>query len=70
MLHEGGQSQDLHIHMLGPPQTAWNGRPLTIRRRQVRALLYRLAAARQPLSRDHLCFSSGPTSPSREHSAT
>ncbi len=56
MLHEGGQSQDLHIHMLGPPQTAWNGHPLTVRRRQVRALLYRLAAARQPLSRDHLCF--------------
>ncbi len=56
MVYDGNHAHVLRLYMLGPPRTTWNGRPLRIRRRQVRALLYRLAVARQPLSRDYLCF--------------
>jgi predicted ATPase len=34
----------------------WAGRPLDVARRQVRALLYRLAAAEEPVPRDHLSY--------------
>ncbi len=42
----------LSVRMLGPPSVTWEGRPLPIPRRQVRALLYVLASATSPLSRD------------------
>ncbi|NJM40652.1 MAG: hypothetical protein HC853_07730 [Anaerolineae bacterium] len=46
----------LRIHLLGTPEPLWHGQPLALARRQTRALLYRLAASAQPLSRDELCF--------------
>lgn len=46
----------LSINLLGPPQIALAGAPLTLPRRQMRALLYRLAVAQQPVPRDPLCF--------------
>ncbi len=47
---------DLRLYLLGPPRVEWAGHPLTIPRRQVRALLYYLAAHRQPVPRERLCF--------------
>lgn len=46
----------LEIHLLGAPTLLWNGSLISITRRQVRALLYRLAADMEPVSRDHLCW--------------
>ena len=46
----------LHVYILGPPRVEWAGHALDISRRQVRALLYRLAAEPQPTSREHLCY--------------
>lgn len=34
----------------------WNHKKISLPRRQVRALLYRLAIERRPVSRDHLCY--------------
>ena len=45
----------LVVAMLGPPSVTWAGRPLSIPRRQVRALLYVLASSTTPVSRDALC---------------
>ncbi len=45
----------LRIELLGPPRLTWQGTPLSIPRRQVRALLYRLAVYPHPVSRDLLC---------------
>jgi ABC-type oligopeptide transport system substrate-binding subunit/DNA-binding SARP family transcriptional activator len=53
----------LRIVMLGPPQVTWEGEPLTIPRRQTRALLYRLAASSEPVPRDQLCFLFWPDVP-------
>jgi predicted ATPase/DNA-binding SARP family transcriptional activator len=53
----------LQVTLLGPPQVLWEGGSLLIPRRQARALLYRLAAAPQPLGRDHLGFLLWPDSP-------
>ena len=53
----------LRIHLLGPPKVEWAGRALDIPRRQVRALLYRLAARLQPIPREHLCFLFWPDTP-------
>jgi len=47
---------DLRIYLLGPPNVEWASRPLSIPRRQARALLYRLAARLRPVPREHLCF--------------
>ncbi len=63
MAQEGGRVNDLHLFMLGSPKVWWKGAPLTLPRRQVRALLYRLAAASHPLTRDHLCFLFWPDLP-------
>lgn len=49
-------SVELQVRLLGPPSIAWQGTPLTFPRRQVRALLYRLAAKPQPITRDRLCL--------------
>ena len=46
----------LQVHLLGLPRVECAGSPLSIPRRQVRALLYRLAVQLRPVSRDHLCF--------------
>lgn len=53
----------LHIALLGPPTLVSDGQPVPIARRQSRALLYRIAAAPQPVPRDHLCFLLWPDSP-------
>ena len=47
---------DLQVCLLGPPSLAWRGEPLTLPRRQARALLFYLAAVPQPVTRDHLCL--------------
>jgi adenine-specific DNA methylase len=44
----------VQIALLGSPTVVWADQPLTIPRRQVRALLYRLAAAQQALAADPL----------------
>jgi DNA-binding SARP family transcriptional activator len=53
----------LWVSLLGPPNLEWAGAPLPIARRQVRALLYRLAAESQPVPREHLCFLFWPDTP-------
>ena len=52
---EGSQA-GLRVRLLGLPRVEWAGSPLSIPRRQVRALLFRLAVRLEPVSRDHLCF--------------
>ncbi len=49
------ETMPLEIRLLGPPQVAWQDAPLHLPRRQVRALLYRLAVAPEPVARDVLC---------------
>ncbi|MCA1554966.1 MAG: transcriptional regulator, partial [Chloroflexi bacterium] len=44
----------LSIRLLGTPQLLRDGEPLAITRRKSRALLYYLAAHREPLTREHL----------------
>jgi DNA-binding SARP family transcriptional activator len=44
----------LRVGLLGPQSVVWDGRALDIPRRQVRALLYRLATPLTPLPREHL----------------
>ncbi|MGL4648925.1 MAG: AfsR/SARP family transcriptional regulator, partial [Caldilineaceae bacterium] len=44
----------LEIFLLGPPVVRWQGHFLSIPRRRVRALLFRLAVEMQPVSREHL----------------
>jgi len=56
-------SSALQIYLLGSPAVAWAGQPLAVPRRQVRALLYRLAAHLQPVPREHLCFLFWPDTP-------
>ena len=46
----------LQVDLLGPPRVTRDGQALALPRRQSRALLYRLAAAPQPVPRDALCF--------------
>ncbi len=53
----------LRVALLGPPVILWTGQPLAISRRQVRALLYRLASDLQPVPREQLCFLFWPDSP-------
>ena len=47
---------EIQIYLFGPPRVEWHGQLLAIPRRQARALLYRLAAGDQPISRDGLGF--------------
>jgi ABC-type oligopeptide transport system substrate-binding subunit/DNA-binding SARP family transcriptional activator len=42
--------------MLGPPSITWTGQPVTISRRQARALVYRLAVRLEVMPREQLCF--------------
>jgi DNA-binding SARP family transcriptional activator/Flp pilus assembly protein TadD/DNA polymerase III delta prime subunit len=52
--HARVQSTVLDVCLFGAPQVAWRKRPLAIRRRAVRALLFYLAAQRAPVPRDVL----------------
>jgi DNA-binding SARP family transcriptional activator len=53
----------LRIYLLGSPLVEWAGHPLDVARRQVRALLYRLAASEGPIPRDHLSYLFWPDLP-------
>jgi predicted ATPase/DNA-binding SARP family transcriptional activator len=53
---QGATERPLHITLLGPPQITMRGTPLSLPRRQLRALCYRLAVALQPVPREQLCF--------------
>lgn len=53
----------LRLTLLGACQAAWHGEPLSLPRRQMRALLYRLAAQIEPVSREHLAFLFWPDEP-------
>ncbi len=46
----------LRVRMFGVPTITWNEAALTVRRRQIRALLYRLAVDLEPVSRAELCY--------------
>jgi DNA-binding SARP family transcriptional activator len=48
-------AKNLRIFLLGPPVITWCDEVLSISRRQVRALLYRLSADLQPIPREQLC---------------
>jgi DNA-binding SARP family transcriptional activator len=61
--HATPAKSKLRVYLLGPPRVEWAGRALGIPRRQVRALLYCLAARPQPVPREHLCFLFWPDSP-------
>ena len=63
IVHATPAKSKLRVYLLGPPKVEWAGRALTIPRRQVRALLYCLAARPQPVPREHLCFLFWPDSP-------
>src|SRR5215207_2559581 len=52
----------LRIALLGPPTLMWGGQPFVIARRQARALLYRIAAAPNPVPREQLGFLLWPDS--------
>ncbi len=51
------------ITLFGPPQVTVSGRPLTLARRQARALLFRVAAVTLPIPRDQLGFLLWPDAP-------
>lgn len=46
----------MRIQLLGSCQTFWQERPLSLPRRQTRALLYLLAARLEPIPRAHIAF--------------
>jgi predicted ATPase/DNA-binding SARP family transcriptional activator len=54
---------DLAVSVLGVPVVKWLDAPLDIARRQVRALLYRLAAGPESIPREQLCFLFWPDVP-------
>ncbi|MFC2046231.1 BTAD domain-containing putative transcriptional regulator, partial [Chloroflexota bacterium] len=53
----------LDFYLLGPPRVEWEGHALPLSRRQVRALLFRLAAETHPLPREQLCYLFWPDVP-------
>ena len=59
------ETAGLRVHLLGSPRVEWAGRRLVIPRRQVRALLFRLAARLETIHRDQLCFLFWPDVPDR-----
>jgi predicted ATPase/DNA-binding SARP family transcriptional activator len=58
-----GGTKPIIITLFGSPQITVVGRVLTLARRQARALLYRVAAASQPVPRDQLGFLLWPDVP-------
>ena len=59
----GDATTILQIRLLGPPEVVWADRGLPLPRRQVRALLYRLAAGPQPVPREKLSYLLWPDTP-------
>ncbi|NTU80161.1 MAG: transcriptional activator domain-containing protein, partial [Chloroflexales bacterium] len=57
----------VEVALLGPPQVRARGEPLPMARRQLRALLYRLAVELKPVPREQLGFLLWPDLP--EHAA-
>lgn len=53
----------VQLKLFGAPQLLIAGQAVSLPRRQMRALLYRLASALQPVARDHLCFLLWPDLP-------
>jgi len=53
----------LQVYLLGPPEVTWAGHPLSIPRRQTRALLYCLAVRPESVPREQLCFLFWPDIP-------
>ena len=53
----------LRVHLLGQPDVTWAGGSLALERRQVRALLYRLADGARPVPREELCHLFWPEVP-------
>jgi DNA-binding SARP family transcriptional activator len=53
----------LYVALLGAPVISWNGQPYSIRRQQVRAVLYYLAATSSPINRGQLCLLLWPDEP-------
>jgi len=53
----------LSVHLIGSPFVEWNGEPLSIARRSVRAIFYYLAAQTAPVSRARLCLLFWPDIP-------
>ncbi len=51
---------NLRVYLLGPAWVEWEGQPLSIGRRQTRALLYCLATKGHPVAREELCFGFWP----------
>lgn len=47
--------QKLNILLLGPVELTLEGKPVHIKRRQNRALLFYLAAQTQPVTRESVC---------------
>ena len=60
------EKADLQIALLGAPTVSWRGQPLDVPRRQVRALLFGLAATLQPIPRERLGFLFWPDMPESE----
>jgi DNA-binding SARP family transcriptional activator len=56
-------SAELRIYLLGLPRVALAQNHLDILRREVRALLYRLANRLEPISREQLCYLFWPNTP-------
>jgi DNA-binding SARP family transcriptional activator/tetratricopeptide (TPR) repeat protein len=48
--------EELRVYLLGPPRVEMGEAVLSIPRRQVRALLYAVAAAPRPMPRERLCY--------------
>lgn len=46
----------LELYLMGPPVILWEGEPVSILRRQTRALLFRLGTHLLPVSRDRLAY--------------
>ena len=53
----------VRITLFGSPQLHVDGQSMSLPRRQMRALLYRLAASTQPVAREQLCFLLWPDVP-------
>jgi predicted ATPase/DNA-binding SARP family transcriptional activator len=53
----------IRVKLFGAPQLHIDDQPVALPRRQMRALLYRLAVAAQPVPREQLCFLLWPDAP-------
>ncbi|MBC8162263.1 MAG: AAA family ATPase [Roseiflexaceae bacterium] len=53
----------IQVMLLGTPELAFDNQPIQLARRQLRALLYRLAGTKQAVPRDQLCFLLWPDQP-------